>query len=509
MRKTSLSVEEIGHHLDCLERGQPPVWGHHECLYTSAIDRTQQPYAVAVPRDYDPKGTDRRPVLIWLHCYWGDGAWARNNLQVYMDPMELACQKAGFLLVHPYGRGSQGYRFDGETDFWDVWKAVNERWRIDPDRVYLAGFSMGGGGTSWFCAMYPQMFAAGAAYSGGLSTSLAGNLRHIPMRFELGGQEPSVSRIAALAEAVRTLDGRTAETIFAAHPTEGHTQDYIDFDALLDWFGRYRRIGDPPVVTFTTPDLRHTSNYWVRIDGFEQCDKSATVDARLDAGTLAIKTTNVAALTVRPPQRWLEPGKPLRVVLNGRTIPSAAIDGRGAIRLACTSRPATRPVGIAKTSTVCGPIQDAFSGPLMLVVADPSLAKAAAGVSNRWATWHHGDLPAISEAQVDPAALAGSSIVLVARWTGDGLAGKVAKGAPVVIDDKAITVSGKSRPGRDQGIIFVQPSPLNPQRYLVLITGQSEEGVLAACRMFERDAYKGDYTVTGDGPQGVFDGNWR
>ena len=50
----------------------------------------------------------------------------------------------GFLLVHPYGRGSQGYYADGEADVWDVWRIVSERWRVDPERVYLAGFSMGG-----------------------------------------------------------------------------------------------------------------------------------------------------------------------------------------------------------------------------------------------------------------------------------------------------------------------------------------------------------------------------
>jgi pimeloyl-ACP methyl ester carboxylesterase len=450
-------------------------------------------------------------VLIWLHCYWGDGAWTRGNLQVYMEPMELAAMKAGFLLVHPFGRGSQGYRFDGETDWRDVWKAVNDRWRIDPERVYLAGFSMGGSGTGNFCAFWPEMFAAGACYSGGMPAALAENVRHIPLRLELGGQESGASRVAKLADTIRTVEGRTAETIFAAHPSEGHTQDYIDFDALLDWFGRYRRVVDPTIVTFTTGDLKHASSYWVAIDRFEEYGKNARVDARLDGATITLKTTNVAALTVRPPPRRLEPGKPLRVVLNGRTVRAVSPDQTGAIQLACATQPATAPAGIAKTRTLCGPIQDAFSGPLMLVVADssPALAKGAKVISDRWANWHHGQLLAIAEAEVDEAVLADSNVIVVGRWTPGGLVGKVSRSAPVTIDDKAITVSGKTGKGSDLGIIFVQPSPLNPQRYVVVITGQSDAGVLAACRMFEQDKYSGDYTVTGDGPRGTFDSYWR
>ena len=73
------AVEEIGYHLDCLEKGKMPVWGHHELVYTSRIDHTEQPFFVAVPRDYKEGGKDLRPVVIWLHPFWGDGTWPRER----------------------------------------------------------------------------------------------------------------------------------------------------------------------------------------------------------------------------------------------------------------------------------------------------------------------------------------------------------------------------------------------------------------------------------------------
>ena len=244
-------------------------------VYTSQIDHTEQPFFVTVPRDYKADGKDRRPVVIWLHPFWGDGPWPTERVVEYMGNMERACLARGFLLVHPYGRGSQGYYGDGEADVQDVWRIVNERWRVDPERVYLAGFSMGGSGTSRWCAWYPERFAAGAAYSGFPRSELVDNLRYIPMRFELGGQEPETPRVKEVAEKLKAVAGRTAETIFVAHPNEGHTEQYIDWPALLEWFSQYKRVKDPAAVTVVTSDLAHADGYWVHIEAFEEYGQPA------------------------------------------------------------------------------------------------------------------------------------------------------------------------------------------------------------------------------------------
>jgi len=84
-----------------------------------------------------------------------------------------------------------------------------------------------------------------------------------------------------------------------------------------------------------------------------------------------------------------------------------------------------------------------------------------------------------------------------------------APAAPVTIDQHGITVSGKNKQGSGLGIIFVHPNPLNPSRYIVVITGHDADAVLAAARLFEQDQYGDDYTVTHNGPSGHFDGQWQ
>ena len=498
------AAEEIEHHVARLEKGLLPVWGHHECLYTSGIDGSRQPYAIAVPKTYDPNGTDRLPALIWLHGFLGDDPWPREGLMQYMGPMELACMKKGFIFVYPFGRGSQGYRHDGEADVWAVWKAVNERWRIDPDRVYLAGFSMGGAGTARLSAAHPHVFAAAAVYSGWLGKGLFANLRHLPMRFEAGGQEGGQRMVAYHKEGFAKVGGRVADTVLLSHPNAGHTTGYVDYEALLDWFGKFRRVTDPPVVTCATSHLRHNRAYWLSIDAFETYGQPARADARIDRGRLAVTTSNVAALTLRPPPRLL--ARPLHVTLNGKPVPDATLE-KGAIEL----RVAPRPAGpLAKDLLLCGPIRDAFTRELILVAAanDKATLDAAEIVAARWRRWHHGRLEVRPESQISVGDIGGRSIILVGPWKAEELMARVAAAAPVKIDPKGITVSGRRKEGKDLGIIFVYPRG-DAGNYFVAITGQSPAGVLAACKMFAQGAYRGDYAVTADGPSGYFDASWK
>ncbi len=504
LAQATVAAQEIDHHLTSLEHGQLPVWGQHECTYHSDIDGSDQPYTVTVPRDYDPAGKDLRPVLIWLHCWWGDGKWTAP--QTYLEPIKMAALKKGFILVQPFGRGTQWYRNDGEVDVWQVWKAVNAQWRIDPDRVYISGFSMGGYGACEWAASYPQMFAAAGAYSGTMSQEFLPNLRQIPFRFEAGSLEGAAAEMAVLAQALKKVDGRSAEVVYGTGANEGHTVDYVNWESMLEWFAQYRRVKDPARVTFAANDLRHNANYWVAIDAFTQYGKLATVDAQVEGGELHITSENVAGMTLSPPASLLSGQARPKVTWNGQPRDAQLLQGK--IVLSNTPATSSSPAGPVKNHAMCGPIGDAFCGPLALVAADEASVQAAKLVSDRWADWHHGTLDVMTPDQA-AARMAEANVILVGPWNSPGLMSELAKVAPVHIDQDAITVAGRRQAGKDLGILFIYPSPANPSRYVVVATGQSAQGVLKACRLFQSGKYSGDYHVSDGGPHGVFDGHWK
>lgn len=107
--------------------------------------------------------TDRFPAVIFLHGYPGTEA----NLDVVH-----AFRRAGICAVHFYYRGVWGshgyYRFSHLYE--DAECVLNhlrenaDKFKIDPDRIYIIGYSMGG-----FCAM--NLLARGARVKGAVLLS--------------------------------------------------------------------------------------------------------------------------------------------------------------------------------------------------------------------------------------------------------------------------------------------------------------------------------------------------
>jgi Predicted peptidase len=58
---------------------------------------------------------------------------------------------------------------------------IESSYRVDPDRVYLTGISMGGFGTWRLAAVQPHRFAAIAPICGGGDATEACNLKDLPV----------------------------------------------------------------------------------------------------------------------------------------------------------------------------------------------------------------------------------------------------------------------------------------------------------------------------------------
>ena len=128
-------------------------------------------YALYVPAKYDKE--KKWPLVVALHGLGG-------NPQQFMRTRGLTQQaeKRGYVVVAPMGYNERGWygapapklgaKKDGpanlselsEKDVMNVLGIVKKEYSIDPDRVYLMGHSMGGGGTIHLALKYPEEWAA-------------------------------------------------------------------------------------------------------------------------------------------------------------------------------------------------------------------------------------------------------------------------------------------------------------------------------------------------------------
>jgi hypothetical protein len=126
--------------------------------------RTRYDYLTYLPKSYDSDVATKWPTIIFLH-----GGSSRGNdlkrVKANGIPDRIERGKAlPFIVVAPQCPIDKRW----ETDDWFgiLYNEITARYRVDTNRIYLTGLSLGGSGT-WYLAMkYPSTFAAIAPISG-------------------------------------------------------------------------------------------------------------------------------------------------------------------------------------------------------------------------------------------------------------------------------------------------------------------------------------------------------
>ena len=128
-------------------------------------------YTLFVPSTYDKE--KKSPLIIALHGLGGNPM----GMMKYKGLTDLA-EKHGYIVACPMGYNNHGWygqpvikKFGSkddpenlselsEKDVMNVLGIVKDEFNVDPDRIYLMGHSMGGGGTIHLAFKYPDIWAA-------------------------------------------------------------------------------------------------------------------------------------------------------------------------------------------------------------------------------------------------------------------------------------------------------------------------------------------------------------
>ena len=171
--------------------------GQSVVRFRSTVDQSEQPYALYVPKGYDP--ARRYPVVVSLHPEESNhivslqmvfGIPPRfGELGLPALTTALNARQVDYIVACPFARGTMGYQGIAEQDVYDMLADVKRRYSVDEDRVYLTGASMGGGGALWLAMSRPDMWAAVAAICPDEipgTADLAPNAVNLPVRLYHG-----------------------------------------------------------------------------------------------------------------------------------------------------------------------------------------------------------------------------------------------------------------------------------------------------------------------------------
>jgi predicted esterase len=209
-----------------------------------------QDYAMHVPQSYD--GSRATPLVVYLHGITGLPEEPFRNPTGLVD----AIDKKGWLFASALGRGDHFYQggTPGDADVMEVIADVRRRYRVDPDRIYLMGHSMGGYGTNNVAMHHPDLFAAVAPAEGVGSPELHRNLRNTPW-FMMTAEE-DLDVMAADAKALYaslSADGYDATLLDYSLKTHEYSSIYDTLPRLVGFFASHTRPRRPAVVTWTRP----------------------------------------------------------------------------------------------------------------------------------------------------------------------------------------------------------------------------------------------------------------
>ena len=84
-----------------------------------------------------------------------------------------------------------------------------------------------------------------------------------------------------------------------------------------------------------------------------------------------------------------------------------------------------------------------------------------------------GDIRVKNDAEVSPSDIANYNLVLFGDPGSNRLIAKVIGGLPIQWTRSEIVVGSQKFPTADHALVLIYPNPLNPQKYVVLNTGQT------------------------------------
>jgi predicted esterase len=214
--------------------------GDFRKAYLSKVDNNLQPYRIFVPASYD--GSKAYPLIIALHGMGGD----ENSYfdQYAQGGFKTEAETRGYIVACPKGREPASmYTGAAELDVMDVLEEVRRAYRIDSERIYMTGHSMGGYGT-WSVAMnHPEIFAALAPVAGGGNPLTMAKIAHIPQLVVHGDNDKTVpvERSRVMVEAAKKLG---VELKYIEIPGGDHvTVAARTFKDVYDFFDTHRRKG--------------------------------------------------------------------------------------------------------------------------------------------------------------------------------------------------------------------------------------------------------------------------
>jgi dienelactone hydrolase len=264
---------------------------------------------------------------LWISMHGGGNAPPRVNDQQWQNQVRLYEPAEGIYLAPR-----------APTDTWNLWHEGHidpmfERLieghvalrGVNPNKVYLMGYSAGGDGGWQLAPRMADRFAAAAMMAGHPNEASLLGLRNLPFGIFMGGADAAYDRNKIAAERAAEL-GQLAKDdpggyVHLSRIYEGlpHWMDRKDAEAV-PWMATFTRNPWPKKIVWLQDDITHDRFYWLKIPDKGAAKAGQKIVATVDGQTIRLDGEVPAKTELRLSDELVDLDQPVTVTVNGRQV---------------------------------------------------------------------------------------------------------------------------------------------------------------------------------------------
>lgn len=503
---------------------------HHERTFVSAIDGSVQYYSVAPSLNQ----ADGQALVLSVH---GASVEARNQARAYK-------QKEWTHIVAPTNRRPFGFNWEewGRIDAIEVLNEAKSIYKPNPENIYLTGHSMGGHGTWYLGATYPDLWGAIAPAAGypdiiryrrsGPDSTLTHNTHfNMMQRGASGGRtlelldnylQSGVYVLHGSADGVvpteqaRAMRKRlgTFHNNFAYYEYPGgshwYSNESVDWAPLFGFLkqNRVTPTADVDSINFSTASPAiSASNFWLKVNQQDKQYETSNIKAYIKGDTTLVYPKNITSFSLLFGEFNMD--KPTTIIIDDQTIAPVSAEDIHLVKKNEQWMEVPKIDLMEKHAERQGGFKMAFDNNVVFVYATHGnklenewyLNKARFDAET-FLYRGNGSIDIISDKEFKATEYKDRNVVLYGNADNNSAWKQLLNHCPIRVTKDKIVFGDKTMSGSNLGTYFIYPRADSQTASVGVVAGTGNEGMKA---LYPNDYFSG---ITGFPDLMIFDVDW-
>lgn len=262
---------------------------------------------------------------LYISLHGGGGTTAKVNDRQWKNQIRLYKPEEGIYLAPR-----------APTNTWNLWHRDHidsmlailidrfiAHYRINPNKVYILGYSAGGDGVYRLAPRMADRWAGASMMAGHPGNTKPHNLINLPYFLQCGGKDTAYNRNKQCVRWGEMLDGLTKENPglyphkWIIYPQYGHGMN-LECKQALPWMAQYTRNPWPRKINWYQDGVLHHRSYWLSNHNPKKGD---FITAEVTEQTITLSSENIEKITLRLNDALLNLDKEIIVKnLNGKLL---------------------------------------------------------------------------------------------------------------------------------------------------------------------------------------------